>query len=112
MEPISNADRLVLLLRRKLEERAKAASSRGAVKQERSGAKDVSAVRALAAIEGADERALRRTVIQHILADELSPELVNDAQFQQVVTRVTDTIGENRDSAELLADVLASLRKS
>ena len=113
MEPISNADRLVLLLRRKLEERAKASapSRAGAnAKSEAAPAAAPSGVRAMAAIEGADERPLRRAVIQNLLTDQFGPALLNDAQFQQVVTRVTDTIDQDAEAARLLSHVIAQLR--
>jgi hypothetical protein len=111
MEPISNADRLVMLLKQKLEERAKAA--RGGAKSKSGVAVPIepSGVRALAALEGADERSLRRAIIQNLLADQLDPALLNDAQFQQVVTRVTDAIEDDRGASQLMHQVVAELRK-
>jgi len=64
----------------------------------------------MAAIETADEKPLRRAVIQNLLADQLGEGLLNDAQFQQIVSRVTDAIEEDRDAAELLSRVIAELR--
>ncbi|HWA90263.1 MAG TPA: hypothetical protein VG889_09530 [Rhizomicrobium sp.] len=112
MEPISNADRLVLLLKQKLEERSK--TSRGGGKARAGGPVPVEpmGVRALAAIEGADERSLRRAIIQNLLAEQLDPSLLNDAQFQQIVTRVTDAIEDDRDASALMARVIADLKKS
>lgn len=107
MDPISNADRLVILLRQKLKERAKAGRAQAGNAKP---AETVSGVRALAAIEGADERALRRALIQNLLADQLGPALVNDAQFQQIVTRVTDAIDEDPGAAKLLSRMVAELR--
>src|SRR5262249_19355747 len=107
MEPVSNADRLALLLRQKLEARAKASAARA---QSQASPAAPSAVRAMAAIEGADERALRRAVIQNLLADQFGNALVNDAQFQQVVTRVTETIEQDEEAAKLLSQVIAQLR--
>jgi hypothetical protein len=115
MDPISNADRLVLLLRKKLEERAKStAGGRTAARSSASVAApaEPAGARALAAIDGADERSLRRAVIQNLLADQLAPDLVNDAQFQQIVTRVTDTIEEDADAAGLLTRVVSGLRQA
>jgi DNA-binding TFAR19-related protein (PDSD5 family) len=115
MEPINNADRLVLLLRQKLEERAKAGTTAraGAKTQANTVAPaEASGVRALAALEGADERALRRAVVQNLLADQLEPQLLNDAQFQQIVSRVTDAIEDDPDAAKLLSRVIAELRLS
>ncbi len=115
MDPISNADRLVLLLRQKLEERAKAGiavRSDGKAKAGTRSAGEASGVRALAAVEGVDERSLRRAVVQNLLADEIDPELINDAQFQQIVTRVTEAIEEDANASGLLARVVSDLRLS
>src|SRR5690242_7816440 len=95
MDPISNVDRLVLLLRQRLAERSRLAGSArvavrpGAPERPPSG---IDNVQALAAVEGVDDRQLRRALIQNILADQLGPKLINDAKFQQVVDRVTETI--------------------
>src|SRR5215467_3687818 len=110
MEPISNADRLVLLLRQKLQERAKAASvtKPGAKPASNVGSlSESSGVHAPTPIEGADERPFRRAVIQNVLADQLGPALMNDAQVQRVVSRVTDAIEEDPEAAELLSRVIA-----
>jgi hypothetical protein len=115
MDPISNADRLVLLLRQKLQERAKAGSAgKPGAKQASNvaGPAEPAGVHAPIPIEGADERPFRRAVIQNILADQLGPALMNDAQFQQVVSRVTDAIEEDTDASELLSRVIADLRRS
>lgn len=113
MEPISNADRLAMLLRQKLRERAKASQSPKGGSGEKSNVatpQEPSGIKALAGVAGTDDRPLRRAVIQNILADQLGPSLLNDAQFQQVVTRVTDTIEDDPDAAQLLTRVIADLR--
>ncbi len=113
MDPISNADRLVLLLRRKLQERAKAGAGANALA--RSGVQapaEPSGLHALAAVEGADERLLRRALIQNLLADQLGPALLNDAQFQQIVSRVTQAIEEDDATSRLLSRLIADLRPS
>lgn len=113
MDPISNADRLVLLLRLKLEERAKAnASSRSNAKPRTDAPTPPSDVRALASIDWSDERPLRRAVIQSLLADQFGADLVNDAQFQQIVSRVAEVIEDDAGAAELLTKVVAELRRS
>jgi hypothetical protein len=113
MDPISNADRLVLLLRLKLEERAKAnASSRSNTKPRADTPASPSGVRALASIDWSDERPLRRAIIQSLLADQFGADLVNDAQFQQIVSRVADVIEDDAGAAELLTKVVAELRRS
>lgn len=113
MDPISNADRLVLLLRSKLEERARVAAGGRTTAKPSTGQPDAaSGVRALAAMEGGDDRPLRRAVLQNLLADQLGAELVNDAQFQQLVSRVSDAIEEDAAAAALLSRVISELRHS
>ncbi len=109
MDPISNADRLVLLLRQKLRERERARTASSGAARPATPA-EPSGVRALAAVEGGDERALRRALIQNLLADQFGPELINDAPFQQIVTRVTDAIETDPDTAALLSRLVAELR--
>ncbi|HEX3673455.1 MAG TPA: hypothetical protein VHU87_04215 [Rhizomicrobium sp.] len=111
MDPISNADRLVLLLRQKLQERAKAgASARPGKKAEQPATR--SGIQALAAVEGSDERPLRRALIQNLLADQLGPALLNDAQFQQIVSRVTEAIEDDPGASQLLSRLVSELRPS
>jgi hypothetical protein len=115
MDPISNADRLVMLLKQKLQERSKTAGSgRSGSKAKASVATPTqpSAVHALAAVDGADEGQVRRAFIQHLLADQLGPALINDAQFQQVVSRVTEAIEDDAHASRLLSRLIADLRAS
>jgi hypothetical protein len=110
MDPISNSDRLVMLLRQKLEERAKAQRAGARPQAQGAAPSQPSAVQAMAAAENADERSLRRTIIQNLLADQLDPALLNDAQFQQVVTRVNDAIADDRGASELMSRVIADIK--
>jgi hypothetical protein len=113
MDPISNADRLVLLLRQKLEERTKSSASRGTANKPAAGAPPrPSGVRALAAIDWSDARPLRRAIVENLLADQLGPDLINDAQFQQIVSRVTAALEEDEKMADLLTRVASELRHS
>lgn len=114
MDPISNADRLVLLLRQKLLERSKATAKDRLAKNQKGNVEapvQPSGLQALAAIDGIDERDFRRALIQHLLADQLGPDLVNDAQFQQIVSRVTGAIEEDSDISQLLSRVISDLRR-
>jgi len=63
-------------------------------------------------LDGTDERSLRRALIQHLLAGQLDPSLMNDAQFQQMVTRVTEAIEDDREASQLMTRVLADLKPS
>lgn len=101
MDPISNADRLAALLRQRLLDRARAAGSAQAKEKAGQGAV-VDRVYAAGGVEPRDERQLRRTLIQTILADEFGSELLNEAGFHQVVDRVLDAIEGDAAAAALL----------
>jgi len=111
MEPISGTDRLLALLRQKLEERAKTGSShRGSAKLPPNQSREPSGVHAYAAIDGRDERQLRRALVQQLLGEQFGPDLLNDAHFQQIVTRVTDAIEEDEVAAALLSSLVEELK--
>jgi len=114
MDPISNVDRLVFLLRQRLLERSKlnptARSSPKSAAGERVAGLDN--IHALAAIDGVDDRQLRRALIQNILADQLGGKLLNEAKFQQVVDRVTETIESDGGASQILAHLVGELRAS
>jgi hypothetical protein len=112
MDPISNADRLVILLRQKLQERAKSGGASRADRKKEQGTATPTGIQALAAVEGADERPLRRALIQNLLADQLGPALLNDGQFQQIVSRVTEAIEDDPGAAQLLTRLVSDLRPS
>ena len=115
MDPISNVDRLVFLLRQRLTERSKlgaAARSGGKAAAAERAATGLDNVHALAAVDGVDDRQLSRALIQNILADQLGGKLLNEAKFQQVVDRVTETLESDGASAQLLARLVGELRAS
>ncbi|MEO8114925.1 MAG: hypothetical protein ABI655_11110 [Phenylobacterium sp.] len=114
MDPISNVDRLVFLLRQRLLERAKAGPATRAQKVasgERAAA-GLDHIHALAAIDGVDDRQLRRALVQNILADQFGASLLNEAKFQQVVDRVTETIEGDGGASKLLTRLVGELRAS
>lgn len=114
MDPISNVDRLALILRERLRARVGAAGKR----QERtpsspnSGPRGMAAVNAVAALENADDNQLRRALIQNILADEFGAERINEPKFQQLVARVTSALADEPATSALMEEVLQDLRAS
>jgi hypothetical protein len=112
MEPVSNVDALVVLLRQRLAERTRAPAAGAARKADgaETSAPSADALRALAAVEGVDERQLRRALVQSILADQFGAALINNAKFQQVVDRVAETIEGEPDGARLLGRMTGALR--
>ena len=111
MDPISSVDQIVLVLRQRLLEREKTAGGRRSEqKQQAKGLDGRVQVQALAAVESIDDRQLKRALIQGILTEQLGEELINEAKFQQVVDRVTDTIEADVQGSALLSGLVAELR--
>jgi hypothetical protein len=112
MDPISGADHIVLLLRQRLSERARAAAKDKAKSRQADdpGAAQTPVVQRLASIEGVDEHQLRRALVQNLLTEQFGASLLNDAQFQQIVGRVTDAIEEDTEASKLIVQVLSELR--
>jgi len=114
MDPISNVDRLVFLLRQRLLERSRTAGSgpagKRAANQRAPGGME--SVQALAAISGVDGRQLKRALIQNILVEQLGTPLLNEAKFQVVVDQVVSTIDDDAGSSKLLSRLVQELRTS
>ena len=114
MDPISNTDRLVQLLRQKLSERAKARSPAGAAHGatvDAKGMDKVLAVTGRSAEAGADDAQLQRILIEQLLADQFGPAMVNEPKFQQVVDRVHDIMKSDPDVGLMLNQTLSDVRK-
>lgn len=115
MDPISNVDGLVLLLRQRLDERARTGATSREEGQRRTGGQTpdgLSSVQALAAIDGVDERQLRRALVQSLLTDQFGAAMINDAKFQRVVDQVTDSIASDQASTQLMERALVALKAS
>jgi len=63
----------------------------------------VSTAQALAAVEGVDDRQLRRTLVQGLLTDQFGDALLNTPQFQQTIDRVVQAL-EGDDAGRVLLD--------
>ena len=111
MDPISSVDRMLIILRKRLSERAR--TERKAVSGQRSVERQSTAqsVAALAAVEGIDDRQIRRSLIQSLLAEQLGAQLINDARFQQVVGQVSDAIDQDAAARGLIDHVVAELMR-
>jgi hypothetical protein len=110
---ISAADQLVLLLRQRLTEQSqlqRKSKRKGAHAAGAGPAAPKHAIQALAAIEGVDERVLKRAIVQSLLAESLGSGFVNEAEFQQVVDKVVATLGDHAGGSELLARIVSEAR--
>ena len=113
MDPVSNASRIAMMLRARLQERAKAGAAGRTVKSESKGSGEAErkgAVRNAEAIEGLDDRRLKRALIEDILTDQFGTALVNDARFQQVVDQVTEAIEADAEGGAIFSRVVEDLR--
>lgn len=114
MDPVSNSDRLVRLLRQKLEERAK---SRAPDKRGRVGPVELGqrpGIRTIAgdmARGGGSGSLLRRALIEQLLTDRFDGRLANDAKFQQIVDQVTAIMADDSQTRRMLDAVVAELRE-
>jgi hypothetical protein len=113
MDPISNSDRLMAVLRHRLRERYGSAA-RGPLGDRKADGSLESAkgLEAIALLADADLPQMRRACIQALLSDQFGAELLNDAGFQQIVTRVTDTISNDEQTAGLLDRIIQEIRSS
>jgi hypothetical protein len=114
MEALSNADRFVVLLRQKLAERAQARST--SVKRAAGPASSTAAaphrpLAELAAQAGADDRNLRRTIVEQLLTERFGGQLANEPRFQQVVEQVTEILAADAELGAILGEVMAQVRR-
>ena len=113
MDPISNADRFVILLRQKLAERAQAKKASPAAATDAKPTVSYDAVRAVAgraARAGAEDRTLRRTIVEQLLVDRFGAALVNEARFQQIIDQVSELMASDPELGDLFAEVMAQVR--
>ena len=111
MNPISNVDRLVLVLRERLAQRARSqGADRAAIRAAPDQAAKPSPLQALLAVEALDDHQVKRVFVQGLLLEAFGQHLVNGAQFQQVVDQVTQTLEEDRAGAGLLNRLVRDLR--
>jgi hypothetical protein len=113
MDPVSNADRLVRLLRQKLEERAKAKAPMQTARLSEVRPRGTESVEAIArefARAGVDDKQLRRSLIEQLLADQFGPTLTNEAKFQQVIDRVDEIMSADATIGALMDRTIQQIR--
>lgn len=114
MDPVSNADRVVRLLRERLERKTKPRvgdkSSPNTVNLGDHGTARVATILGSLARQGLDDRPLQRLLVEHLLTEQFGSQLVNNAKFQQIVDRVMGTIATDAGTMSLLNQALDQLR--
>lgn len=68
------------------------------------------ALAALAARAGADDRHLRRTIVEQLLTERFGARLANEPRFQQIVEQVTELIADDPELGGMLAEVMREVR--
>lgn len=107
MGPVSLTDRFAILLRQRLEARARAARA-GQPTLSETGASQASLM-VLATKAGADKKQLRRMMVEQMLTEKFGSKLANEAGFQQVVSRVVEAMEEDLNLTNQMEILLASL---
>jgi hypothetical protein len=113
MESISKSDRLVQLLRLRLQDevRAKLTKSRKSSVVSRREAKSAQEISAQFAREGVEDRQLKRSIVEQLLVDRFGPGLVNDVKFQNIIFETTELMENDEEIARLFESVLNHLRR-
>lgn len=112
MNPVSNVDRILVILRQRLNDQAKAGRRTTSATAPSRGASTAQSIAALVGAGNIDERQLRRTLIQSLLADQLGPQMINDARFQHVLGQVSDAIEQDHGARKLVDQIIAGLQRS
>jgi hypothetical protein len=112
MDPVSNIDVIVRVLRQRLNERTRAGGPVRGEEKRLAPETGPTPLQALAAVADVDDRQLGRALIQGVLSDYFGPQVINDARFQQVVDRVDETLRSEPEAAALMQRLVRELRAS
>ncbi len=113
MNPVSNTDRIVRQIRQRLEERSKAAIATKTNSADRIPLRGSAAVKAITspiANAGVEENHLQRLIVEQLLVEEFGVKLANDAKFQQIIDRVTQSMVTDVSVKSLMREVIDQIR--
>lgn len=113
MDPISNVDRLVIILRQRLQERSKAGAAARGARESATGESRSAGLANVVAMAGAnavDDAQLGRALIESILADQFGAGMLNEPRFQQVVDRVAIALEDSPGGSALLTRMIEEVR--
>jgi hypothetical protein len=114
MEAISSTDRFVALLRQKLAERAQAKDTAQKRRTQAARPEEAASPRRVAtrvAQAGADDRDLRRTIVEQLLTDRFGSQFANGSRFQQIIEQVSDLIADDPELGAMMREVMAEVRR-
>lgn len=110
MDPLSPTDKVLAVLRQRLRDLDRLGAKSGP-KRVSSGKPDTLArLKAVAGDDTLSQTQFRRKVVQDLLANQLGEKVLNEANFQAMVDRVTDALTENEVGTQLLDRVISDLR--
>ncbi len=109
MTRIDNNQQLIAIVRQQLERASKAKIER-TPKVAPSTSKEVTGAKRLSQLEGFNEDELSRALVESILTEEFGEGLINEAQFQQIVDKITKQLKSDGESAKLISDTLLELK--
>ncbi|MFC4291080.1 hypothetical protein ACFOWX_01485 [Sphingorhabdus arenilitoris] len=113
MDPISQADRFVILLRQQLAERLRGQKA-DSVKKVRNRTRQegqIGPVSAAVARSGGDDRQLRRIIIEQLLTERFGRNLVNEAGFQAVLDQVVEQMESDQEMMALFGNIVSEVRR-
>ena len=112
---IDQNQQLIALVRQQLGQVSRAKVARTAKNKNNTSSDsihDVGRLRKLAAREGISDEAMQRALVQGILTEEFGEGLINDAQFQQVVDRITRLLQADERTMALLQHSVRQLSEN
>jgi hypothetical protein len=111
LDPILNVDRLIRLMRSRLEARAKASRTGQLLSEPQAAdAREIDALLELVTGDDVPDRELKRALIGHILTEHFGPALRNEPRFREIADRVTETLESDPAGDALIAEAIKDLR--
>jgi hypothetical protein len=118
MDAVSNINQVMLILRQKLQERARKGATSSTSKsapslQDTTRSDDVDPMRRIADLardDGLEDQQLARLFIESLLTREFGSALSNDAQFQQVIERVMQSLSSDTQLAAILNTAIIDIK--
>jgi hypothetical protein len=115
MDRIGTVDQVLLLLREQLRKTGRArdtGKNQRVARMDRSAARPLERVRALAALDALDPEDKRRAVVRGLLTEEFGDGIGNDAALQTMVDEVVRIIDAAPGGRELMDRAVAQLKEA